>query len=135
MSSSSLSESLSYSPKMLVNIALLTSSSRCCIISSSSLSIMWLLDGTRDTEYLLIFVWCSCDNCFFVVLKIQIPQQPVKLTVLPPLNYKQDRLSISCISKSNFFVVILVLQKYPIWQNCYAVFMLCNLDEIISQEC
>ena len=44
---------------------------------------------------------------FFVVLTIQISQQPLKLTVLPPLNYKHNHLSISCISKSNFFVMIL----------------------------
>ena len=89
-------------------------------------------------EYLLMFVWYSCGNClafFFVILTIQISQAPLKLTVLPPLNYKQDRLSISCIGKSNFFVVILVLRKCPNWQNCYTVFMLCKLDEILSRKC
>ena len=47
-------------------------------------------------EYLMIFVWHICDNClaFFVVLTIQISQQFLKVTILPPLNYKQDRLLI-----------------------------------------
>ena len=63
-------------------------------------------------EYLLIFVWYSCNNCLgiFVVLMIQISQQPLKLTVLPPLNYKQDCLLdifSSALSKS-FFIVLLV---------------------------
>ena len=72
---------------------------------------------------------------FFVVLTIQISQQPLKLTVLPPLNYRQNHLSISCISRSNFFVVILGLQKCLNWPNCYAAFMLRKLDEILSREC
>ena len=78
------------SHSVLHHIALLAFSSRCCIISSSSLSIMWLLDGTWDT-------WVPVDIClvqlqyclaFFVTLIIQISQQPLKWTVLPPLNYK-----------------------------------------------
>ena len=76
----------------------------------------------------VITVWLF----FIVVLMIQISQQPLKLTVLPPLNYKHNHLSISCISKSNFFVMILCLQKCLNWQNCYAAFMLCKLDEILS---
>ena len=44
-------------------------------------------------------------------------------------------LGASGINKSNFFVVILVLRKCQNWQNCYIVFMLRKLDEILSQEC
>ena len=132
--SPSLSQSLLSSPKMLNNITLLSSFSTCCIISLLSLSIMWLLDGTWDT-------WVPVDIClvqlrlFFVALLIQISQQPLKLTVLPPLNYRQNHLSISCISRSNFFVMILGLQKCLNWPNCYAAFMLCKLDEILSRKC